>query len=81
VDLAAVSTWPASRLHQFRWLDDAAIGALPYEWNWLEGHYRADAGATPRAVHFTRGGPWFEQWQDVEFADLWWRERNDLVRR
>ncbi len=26
---------------------------------------------TPSAVHFTRGGPWFEQWQNVDYGDLW----------
>ena len=24
-------------LHRFQWLDDAAIGAVPETWNWLEG--------------------------------------------
>jgi len=27
-------------------------------------------------VHFTRGGPWFEEWQDVEFAKEWLNERD-----
>ena len=26
-------------LHRFAWTDDAAIGALPLEWNWLVGEY------------------------------------------
>jgi hypothetical protein len=25
----------------------------------------------PAIVHFTRGGPWFEEWQNVAFADEW----------
>jgi hypothetical protein len=37
----------------------------------------ADDGR-PRAVHYTRGGPWFEQWQDVDFADEWLAEYRRL---
>ena len=25
----------------------------------------------PKAIHFTEGGPWFKDFQDVEYADLW----------
>ena len=30
------------------------------------------------AVHFTRGGPWFEEWHDVEFAKEWLKERDSI---
>ena len=62
-------------LHRFSWVgDDAAIGALPLEWNFLEGEYlRPDA--IPAAIHYTNGGPWFADWQDVDFGDLWRQER------
>jgi len=61
-------------LHRFQWLDDALIGAVPETWNWLEGWCDKPARGTPAAVHLTRGGPWMEEWQDVEYADLWLRE-------
>ena len=58
-------------LHRFNWLTDEAIGALPLAWNYLEGwHSRADC-EDPIAVHFTRGGPWFDNYQDVEYRDEW----------
>jgi hypothetical protein len=38
------------------------------------------ASGTPRAVHFTRGGPWFDQWKNVDYADLWLAEREDTTR-
>lgn len=65
-------------LHRFSWVsDDSLIGALPLEWNFLEGEYpRPDA--VPAAIHYTNGGPWFENWKNVDFADLWTAER-DLV--
>ena len=64
------STETGAYLHRFQFLTDDLIGEIPLEWNWLEGEY--DKPETPPAViHFTNGGPWFENWQDVDYADLW----------
>ena len=57
-------------LHRFQFLSAHMIGDLPLEWNWLEGEYDKPEGP-PAAIHFTNGGPWFENWQNVEYADLW----------
>jgi lipopolysaccharide biosynthesis glycosyltransferase len=63
-------------LHRLSWVpDDALIGELPLAWNFLEGEYPKPA-ALPHAVHFTNGGPWFSNWQNVQFADLWRAERD-----
>ena len=68
---AVVNSAEPSFLHRFEWLpDDDLIGALDLDWNFLEGEY-AKTEPTPRAIHFTNGGPWFEQWQSVDYADLW----------
>ena len=57
-------------LHQFRWLaDEAEIGALPLEWNWLVGEY--DYSPDARLAHFTRGGPYFAGYEDSDYADEW----------
>lgn len=56
-------------LHAFSWLEPHRIGALPEAWNWLEGTSSPDI--EPKAVHFTRGGPWMPNWQDVAFASEW----------
>lgn len=61
-------------LHRFQWLDDDLIGAVPETWNWLEGWCEPPADGPPNVVHFTRGGPWFEDWQDVEYGELWLAE-------
>jgi len=63
-------------LHQFKWLKDSEIGSLDERWNWLEGWTSKHNNSKPYAVHFTRGGPWFNEWQDVEYADEWIKERN-----
>lgn len=58
-------------LHRFEWIaDQSHIGALDLDWNFLEGEY-PKAETTPRVIHFTNGGPWFEEWQEVDYADLW----------
>jgi hypothetical protein len=63
-----------AHLHRLQWVADQDIGALPEEWNWLEGWSKRCASGTPKAVHFTRGGPWFRQWRNVDYADAWLEE-------
>ena len=58
-------------LHRMQWADDSEIGEIPVVWNWLEGWNKLPPDGRPEAVHFTNGGPWFAEWQDVAFADEW----------
>lgn len=70
-----------AHLHRFSWLpDDDLIGALPLEWNFLVGEYDKPA-KTPSAIHYTNGGPWFENCQDVDYADLWLAEQEMVLRK
>ncbi len=64
-----------------QWVSDEDIGALPVEWNWLEGWNEKPAQGTPKVVHFTRGGPWFEHWQNVDYGELWCAERDEMLRQ
>lgn len=73
-----VNTMPGSYLHQFRWTTDDLIGDLPEEWNWLEGH--SNMGIKPKNIHFTRGGPWFPDFPDVLYGDLWLDEEKAMRR-
>jgi lipopolysaccharide biosynthesis glycosyltransferase len=68
-------------LHRMQWVSDDDIGALPVEWNWLEGWNQKPAQGTPKVVHFTRGGPWFERWQNVDYGELWCAEREEMLRQ
>lgn len=61
-------------LHRFQWLDDELIGAVPETWNWLKGWCAPPANGFSNVVHYTRGGPWFDEWRDVAYADLWLAE-------
>jgi hypothetical protein len=58
-------------MHRFSWLKDEEIGAISHEWNWLEGWYKEPQDGKPKAIHFTEGGPWFKNCQDVDYASLW----------
>lgn len=60
-----------AHLHRFGWVsDDAAIGALDLDWNFLEGEY-SKPEVLPRVIHYTNGGPWFDEWQNVDYAEEW----------
>lgn len=68
---AVVNAATPAFLHRFGWVsDDAAIGALDLDWNFLEGEYPRLA-TLPRVIHYTNGGPWFDEWQNVDYADDW----------
>jgi lipopolysaccharide biosynthesis glycosyltransferase len=67
-----------SHLHRFEWLQDKHIGELPLAWNWLVGWYRLHRDGKPSLLHYTEGGPWFEQTKNCEFADLWIRARDEM---
>ncbi len=68
-----INTVPGRNLHAFDWLEDDAIGDLPMSWNWLPGI--SDPEIEPDLIHWTAGGPWFEGYRDVPYADEWRCER------
>jgi len=68
-------------LHRFQWLDDEEVGAVSEVWNWLEGwSCPLEDGRAPNVVHYTRGGPWFDNWQDVSYAAEWLAEEQAFQR-
>jgi lipopolysaccharide biosynthesis glycosyltransferase len=69
------NTRPGAWLHAFEWLEEHEIGMLPADWNFLVGWDKLPYNEVPRGLHYTSGGPWFSDTQDVPYADLWLRER------
>lgn len=59
-------------LHNFYWLHDSEIGALPPEWNWLVRV--KPKPAAPKIAHFTLGGPFTPGWPGAEHDELWLAE-------
>ena len=66
-------------LHRFTWLEDPLIGTLPLEWNWLVGEYPYNKDA--KIAHFTRGGPYFPEYQDCDYASEWFAESESMRSR
>jgi len=65
-------------LHRFSWLKDEEIGSLDHTWNYLVGVY--DDIDKPNLIHYTEGGPWFENYRNCEFAQLWKDELFDMMK-
>ena len=66
-------------LHQFKWLmNDDAIGDIPLEWNWLVGEYEYNKDA--KNVHWTLGGPYFEEYARSDYADEWFDIYYDTIK-
>jgi|TARA_Y100000389_G_C17393764_1_gene481391 lipopolysaccharide biosynthesis glycosyltransferase len=63
-------------LHRFSWLNDDEIGEFSYEWNYLTDWY---IEGTPKALHYTEGGPWFENYRDCPFNRVWKKELQDMM--
>jgi lipopolysaccharide biosynthesis glycosyltransferase len=57
-------------LHRFNWLTDEEIGDLDVRWNWLVGEYDKPPEDV-KNVHWTVGGPYFNEYHHTDFADEW----------
>ena len=73
-----VNTASGLELHQFKWLQgDHLIGEIPHEWNHLVGFDKPRADAS--LVHFTIGGPYFEEYRGCEYSAEWFAERDAMA--
>jgi hypothetical protein len=73
-----VNTATGLQLHQFKWLEsEDLIGEIPKEWNYLVGVY--PASGVPSLIHYTDGGPYYNDYKDVDFAEEWLDEYTSLV--
>ena len=63
--------------HRFSWLKDEEIGELDHTWNYLVGVY--DDIETPKLIHYTEGGPWFENYRNGEFSLRWKEELQAMM--
>ena len=58
----------ASDLHELRWADN--IGEIPRSYNHLVGIYKPHNKI--KALHYTNGGPWFDEYKNGEKSLDWW---------
>ncbi len=74
-----VNTASGLELHQFEWLaSDDLIGEIPARWNHLVGYNPPCQDVS--LVHYTLGGPYFDEYRDCEYADAWRREQQAMLR-
>lgn len=75
-----VSFMKGGDLHSFSWLQDVQIGSLPETYNYISGvspKLPLDRYGIPDVIHYTDGGPWFDECKDVPYAGTWLREYED----
>jgi len=73
-----VNTATGLELHQFKWLDsDNLIGELPRRWNHLVGYNNPDSDVS--LVHYTLGGPYFNEYKDCEYTNEWNKEKEAML--
>lgn len=68
-----VATAGGAFLHRFEDIPDERIGDLPHTWNSLDVMDESTA-----LLHYTNGGPWFEQYENHAHADVWFRYRDEM---
>jgi len=70
-------------LHRFTWLKDSEIGSLPIEWNFLVSEYNPEGlkggPDSVKNVHWTVGGPWFTEYEHVDYSNEWFDMRRQML--
>ncbi len=71
---------PGRDLHAFAWLHEHEIGDLPFTYNYISGvspKLPIERGNRPDVIHYTEGGPWFDNCKDVPFSKWWTDDYED----
>lgn len=67
-------------LHRFHWLEsDDLIGEIPHGWNHLVDYDPTIPAADVSNLHYTSGGPYFDDYKDCSYAAEWFAERDDML--
>lgn len=75
-----VNTASGLELHRFRWLEsEKLIGGLPLAWNFLVGEYTPLPVPQLANLHFTIGGPYYPEYKQCDYAELWFAERDRML--
>ena len=64
-----------AQLHEFHFIHENNIGSIPKDFNCLVGHYDLK---NAKALHYTNGGPWFDDYKDSEASEEWWKVYKSL---
>lgn len=72
LSLKTINTKSPKYLHRMEWANN--IGNLSHTWNYLVGYYNDIE--QPNILHYTDGGPWFEDYRNCEFSKNWIQVRD-----
>ena len=78
-DLVNDESITGAYLHRYSWLDDSEVGEISHEWNWLVGWYNQPQDGKPKLLHYTEGGPWFENYRNCEYHYEWKTELAEMM--
>ena len=71
----SVNYWTGKQLHEMEWADE--IGELPAEYNAMVNYYNFPS---PKAIHFTDGGPWEDIHDNILYSNEWKKHYNNLLK-
>ena len=69
-----VETQTGAYLHRFQDIPDSLIGEIPKTYNTLDWMDKST-----KLIHYTNGGPWFEEYRNHPHADVWFRMRDEML--
>lgn len=73
-----VNFMKGSDLHAFSWLHESEIGTLPNTYNYIIGvSQKIPHGKMPDVIHYTEGGPWFDEYKEIPYGGTWTSEYED----
>ena len=76
-----VNTATGLELHRYQWLDgDHLIGDIPHRWNHLVGYDETVPAGEVSNLHYTIGGPYFDDYKDTDYAAEWFAEKAAMLR-
>ena len=76
-----VNTASGLQLHRFQWLNsDDLIGEVPHRWNHLVAYDKTVPSGDVSNLHYTIGGPYFEEFKTTDYADEWFDEKDRMLR-
>jgi len=68
-------------LHRFQWLEsEDLIGEIPHAWNHLVAYDPTVPVNEVSNLHYTIGGPYFDDYEDTDYAAEWFTEKDQMLR-
>ena len=59
-------------LHSFNWVENPnSLGIIDESWNFIPDHSEKNTSVI-NAIHYTEGGPWFKEYRQCSYGNLWW---------